>query len=403
MNSYDTKLLRTTLDQTRKAISEAHHRITILEADYSDVVPMEDYTVVKIEVERLQERNSKTSETFDTLSSQVDGLRNEIENLMSDCVKLNEIMNDLKLRPTPRPSWEKLGEHFTRVVEKENVEDEWNEIYIGHSSNEITQKMVEKLTGKRVYDLNVGHSEELTPEDYITPLGNDQNIPKYLRYNYYVLNRHYSVREAISFTHDIWNARMELLEIYRKVKEAQDEEANGSYGYGIVNTTTTTDKKAPTEQLPDELPIILPFPDYVLHFFKERIHLLHLRMEWIYNIIETCKLHPEELKLYQFLGTLESRFDEAAYHLYRAHVELIKIQLTKKSDEVGTSGALMIDLFKEVLKANFVNKTEEQLDALCEAASKQTGNYTTTVPIKFLSFFVQTEDGLGNYIVELVH
>ena len=105
----------------------------------------------------------------------------------------------------------------------------------------------------------------------------------------------YSVKHSlIIFYKIIHQTRIEELELLRRWNESKEEDS-GSYGAA-----------SSALGVPDEKPNIVAFPDFVADYFEARYHLVALRMEWTYNIMEACKqLGGIDPRLVQFQHMLQ--------------------------------------------------------------------------------------------------
>jgi hypothetical protein len=250
----------------------------VLEADYADVIPRHEFESLQLKMGELEEEHQSRNETYEVLSSQVQGLRDLIEVLTGERNKLADVVKDLRTKATPRPSWEKIADHIDGGLPR------WESIYQGKPSAEIVTRLIEELTGKRLSG----------PPDYLPGLGAGPAVPRYLRYENRVRHRQLSRRDVAVVIQDIYTSRTEELETLRRWTEAKEEEASGSYG------------SAGLGEVPEEKPNILPFPDFVAVYFETHYHIVPLRMEWTYNIVDACKtLGGIDPRLTQFLAILQ--------------------------------------------------------------------------------------------------
>ena len=66
-------------------------------------------------------------------------------------------------------------------------------------------------------------------------------------------------------------------------------------------------------------------------------------------------------------------------------------------------GSLPASEFPGAMRESFPQKTEDEIKALVQAASKQTGAVADWFLMKYVSFFVMTDEGLvGDFIEEVV-
>lgn len=349
-------------------------RLTVLEADYADVIPRHEFEELQTSMKRLEGEYAENIKAYERLSADVSSLKAAIEVLTGDRNNLQDILSDMRTKATPRPSWEKVAEHIEGGLPK------WKSIYQGKSSADIVPILVQELTGKKL----------IGPPEYIQPLGTSSEVPKYLRHNTAVRRRDFSRRDVIVVLNDIWQTRAEILDELRRYNEAKEEEANGGYG----NT--------PIGDVPESMPVILPFEDYVLHYFETRFHLTTMRMEWIYNILESCnRLGPLEPKMKQFVSILQGKTNEGVYHLLREQIAKLRNTVIAKSEETNQpAGSIQFGHFIQAIRENFKEKTEDEIQRLIKSASKQTGVHADFSIVKYIAFFAMTDEGLIGLFVD---
>ena len=267
-------------------------RLTILEADYSDVIPKAEFQLLEGQMKEAQDRYKGVKDDYDHLSSQVQNLRDQIDSLIADRDDLQELVQSLQFKATPRPSWSKIAEFVEGGITR------WQEIYQGKSSKQIVDQVVEVLTGKKVGQ----------PPGFIQPLGTAESVPLYLRYDQPVRQRNFTRRDCAVLIHDIQQTRMEHLEVVRKIRESQDDD------YAA----------------PEHLPTILPFLEFVTNYFKERLPWANLRAEYCYNLRDGCRQFSDH-SLKTFLGMLEGRIDECVIHQLRNDIAKVRNVLIEKS------------------------------------------------------------------------
>jgi len=187
----DPMMLRFALETTRKNLSDAMHRLLVLEADYADVIPRHEYENLQATMTELEEEHKTTNDTFEILSSQVQGLRDQIESLTAERNTANEIVKALRHKATPRPSWERIADHIEGGLPR------WESIYTGKATGEIVTRMAEELSGKRLTG----------PPVYLTPLGIGPTVPRYLAYENRVRARGFSRRDVAVIIQDIYQVK----------------------------------------------------------------------------------------------------------------------------------------------------------------------------------------------------
>jgi hypothetical protein len=343
-------------------------RLTILEADYSDVIPKKEHEALRQVVDEATKLYNVDNDEFETISSQVQNLKDQVDSLIADRDDLHELVSDLKFKATPRPSWSKIAEYVEGGMSR------WQEIYEGKSSKQIVDQVVEVLTGKKVKG----------PPEWIEPAGTKDSVPPYLRYGERVRNRNFTRREAAILIHDIQQTRIEQLEVVKKARENQSED-----DYGAKD---------------DSLPNILPFPDFFRSYLEERFPWANIRAEYTYNLIDACKRLASDSTLNTFLGILERQMDESLIHGLRSDIGRVRNILLEKSKEGGhPMGSILTSEFPGAMREAFPQKTEEEIARLAKAAAKQTGAIADWFQMKYVSFFVMTDEGLvGDFIDEVM-
>ncbi|CAG7837386.1 unnamed protein product [Allacma fusca] len=325
----DAMAIRNVLENTRTKLSEVQKRLTILEADYSDVIPKKDHESLKETLDEATKLYNVDNDEFETISSQVQNLKDQVDSLIADRDDLQELLADLKFKATPRPSWSKIAEYVEGGMSR------WQEIYQGKTSKEIVDQVVEVLTGKKVKG---------SPE-WIEPEGTKDSVPAYLRYEDKIRHRNFTRREAAILVHDIQQTRIEQLETIKKARENQSED---DYGTKDENT-----------------PDVLPFPDYFRSYLEERFTWPNIRAEYTYNLIDACKRLSSDSTLCTFLGILEGRMDECLIHGLRSDVGRIRNILMAKSTEGGQPmGSILTSEFPAAMREAFPQKTDEEIGLL---------------------------------------
>ncbi|ODN04028.1 Translin-associated factor X-interacting protein 1 [Orchesella cincta] len=372
-NQADPKEIRQMLLAVRRQLKKAHKKIVIYEADYADTVPKSEFEVPQKKFGIISKKNQALQETCNSLKTERQRLKQAIAALKSDIYETSGLVKDLRRKPTPRPSWTKISNEWPEGQPK------FMQIREGNSTREVINKVVEKLTGKPVGEVSV----------YMKPLGRGDHVPPYLRYDKPLLDRSFTAVEAGMFVKDIWQKRVEIVKLYRIIKQARRDEEEGIASY--------------PEDLQYEYPVVGTFPEYVTEYFEKRCYLEQIRMEWVYNLIDACRRHSTDLKLVQFKGTLDGFIDESIYHLF--HMELDKLRdvmYAKANESYEHKGYVQWpDLIKNIYRL-YPAKTEEEI-AVINQMGTSLGVRGTWAVVRIQLLFEADDNGKESDFVELLY
>lgn len=253
----------------------------------------------------------------------------ELETKLDD--ELNGVktnLTELRITVTPRPSWEQLGEFIQGGVPK------WERLIQGKSTKDTADKLVSELRARRGGD------------KFIQPLGIEPNILKCLRHTRKVPDRNLNPRDVALMIED-------MMAVRKKALIANMGSSNDDYDYGQ-----------------DENPAKKSFPDYVAFYFEERYDNQDIRMEWTYNIVESCKRFTLDYRLSLFLDMLQGRVDEGVYTIIRNELYRIRNTLLQKSVDEGSKGTIASNQYVDILESVFPRKPEADVQTIVRVSNK---------------------------------
>ncbi len=350
-------------------------RIVIFEADYADTVPKAEFEVPQKKYNIITKKNQALTEACNVLKTERTMRKQAIAALKSEIYETSGLVKDLKRKPTPRPSWTKISNEWP------GGQGKFEQIKEGHSTREVLNKVVEEMTGKKVGEIT----------EYLQPKGTSDKIPIYLRYDKPMMNRNFTSGESILLIKDIWRKRVDVVSLYRKIKQARKDEEDGNAAF--------------PEDIPYEFPLVGTFAEYVTEYFKKRCHLEQIRMEWIYNLMETCAKYTWEGKLVQFKGVLDGNVDESVYHLFHMDLEKIRDFMYARSNDFNNQNKGYLewtDVMKHVSQL-CPGKPEEQINAINNLGSMSFGVRGTWAVVRVQSLFDPDDDGKESDFVEVLN
>lgn len=306
-------------------------RISMYQTKYQYVVPRHEHEEMKRSI--IDEKMVSKE-----LAGEKGALENELENLKDTEEKLNLELSEVKTQlielrttVTPRPSWEQLGEFVQGGVPK------WIKMIHGKSTKDTAEKLVSELRGRR-------GGEKVLP-----PLGMESNVLRCLRHAQKVADRNLHSRDAALLIHDIWLTREKVL------LENMNAQPTDEYDYGATK----------------ENPATKSFADFVAIYFEDNYEDVDYRMEWTYNLVESCKRFSLDYRLTMFLNVLQGQCDENLYFSTRNELFRVRNSFLERSlYEDMPEGILSSNQYVEALEVVFPKKDEPDIQALVRVTNK---------------------------------
>ena len=351
-----------------------------LEEEHKDEVPRHLFEEMKRNLEDLEENHVKLKEKTEETMSQVQGIKDQIEKLTTERDNLRSTAGELRVKITPRPSWEKVGEFVEGGVPK------WKQIYEGKTSLEISNKVIEELNAKKT----------ASPPEYLSAWGDDPEVPRCLRHDTRVRDKRLTRRDAEVIINDIWKSRIEQLENIGKMRE---EASTTTIPAATAVQPLSFDDEF--DAVNDGVPSIIDFAEYVAQYFEERFPNLKIRMEWTYNLVDACKRLTMNQKLAQFLGVLMGKIEEGCYHMLRAELDRFHRLLRNRTNELGTpEGQMTLGEFRGLIEMAYPFKNEAEVRSLIRVTSKQTKAHAEWTLLNYEQLFAQTDEGFEGEFVD---
>lgn len=99
-----------------------------------------------------------------------------------------------------RPEWDRCADFVEGGAEK------WQELTDGRTSDEIVDVLVAQLTGKSL--------EDVQQAEYFEGQGTGDEVPKYLKFEGQVRNRHLGKKETLQLIDEVWEARSQQKQVW---------------------------------------------------------------------------------------------------------------------------------------------------------------------------------------------
>jgi hypothetical protein len=327
---------------------------------------------MELDLETLKEDHEKLKNRKEDMASQVQGIKNQIDKLTGERDDLKKQATELRIKITPRPSWEKVGEFVEGGVPK------WKAIYEGKTSAEISNKVIEELNAKKT----------AAPPEYLTALGDDLEIPRCLRHDTRVRDRRLGRRDAEVIVNEIWKSRTQQLE---NISTMQESTSKASVAVVVDDF----------DGFNDEVPPLTDFPDYVAEYFEEKFPNVARRMEWTYNLVDACKRLTMNEKLTQFQGALMGKTDENCYHMLRHELTRFRQFLHLRSVELGAGqGKMTLGDFRQLLEATYPTKSDSEIKSLLRVTSKQLKAHAEWTTLNYEDLFLETDEGFESDFID---
>ncbi|XP_076469854.1 translin-associated factor X-interacting protein 1-like [Babylonia areolata] len=319
----DPVMLKIALKKARDDEKAASVRLAEMVANYGDVIPRRDFEALEKKYKELEEQSEITQGDFRKLQAEHNALL-EVQNQVTgqrDQFYL-ELAN-LKRSSTPRPDWEKCGDHVNGGAEH------WKEVSEGKSSNELVDVLIQEISA------GAGGSEYGGAE-YFDGQGTDETVPVYLRFDGPVRNRRLGKRDTLLMIQDVWR-----------------------------------EKSAADSEKPDD-EVRTKMGDFLHTYLQRRFPTPQMVAEWAYNLDDACQRYAaQDDAINLFWNVLVEEADEEIYHEQLRMMHTLLTELTKADVEQGNLGKLDRELFRSTLASALLSIDDEALAAVVQAAETE--------------------------------
>ncbi|CAH1779147.1 unnamed protein product [Owenia fusiformis] len=346
----DPVMLKIALKQAREDEKEATARLNEMTANYGDVIPRRDYEALENQTKNLNEKYSTSLGDFDKLKAEHDALLDVHKQVVEQRDQFYIECETLRRTATPRPEWEKAGDHVTGGLAR------WQEISEGKTSNELVDLLIEEVQGA---------GDSASGAEYFDGQGVDENVPKYLRFEGQVRNRRLGKRDTALLIRDIW-----------REKASHDAEK--------------TDGKR--EKM----------DDFMYIYLQRRFALEQMIIEWGYNLLDSCERFAEaDPNIGLFYKVLVGKGDEAIFHRDLRNMAKLLKHLTQADADKGNTGTLTKEDFKIALQQYYPEKDEEKINKLIEQAEIELEAKDEEV-LEYRNMFMEDDEGnMGEFLTEV--
>ncbi|CAL8100845.1 unnamed protein product [Orchesella dallaii] len=316
-----------------KDLEDAERKLALYQTKYQHVVPRQEHESMKRSIKDEKVLAKSLADERTSLEDDLSNLVEMEEKLTDELQEIKTQLTELRILVTPRPSYETLGEFIQGGLPK------WEKMIQGKSTKEVTEKLFSELRSRRGGD------------KFLQPLGIENTVSRCLRYGNKVPDRYLHSRDAALLINHIWTSR----------KAALEENFNAP----------PKDENDFDFDKPDDNLATKSFADFVAIYFENMYPDIDKRMDWTYNLVESCKRFSLDYRLTLFLNILQGKADENVY--YTTRTELFRVRntfLQKSADENMSKGMLTSNQFVEVLETTFPNKHEQDVQAIVRVTNK---------------------------------
>lgn len=349
----DPVMLRIALKKAREDEASATRRLNEMVANYGDVIPRRDY-------EQLQKHYEIIEEKLETLSNDFKKLHAEHNTLLDVHKQILQQRDDyyieaetLRRSATPRPNWNRCAAHVAGGVEH------WKKATEGKTSDQIVDVLLGEIQGAG------DEGRDTIQAEYFDGLGTGDDVPKYLRYEGKVRNRHVSKRDCLVYIHDIW-----------RKKGLRDAESTDGRRYKMS--------------------------DFMYDYLRQTFGLEEMAIEWAYNLQQSIqRFSNTDDRIQLFWNVLRGTADEELHHGFLERVSLLLSALAKA--DVEQTGMISKEDFTAVLTgfSLFRVKESEAILSLVQAAENELG-CKEEEPMSYQNLFMQDSEGqTGPFLEEL--
>ncbi|XP_028905578.1 translin-associated factor X-interacting protein 1 isoform X2 [Ornithorhynchus anatinus] len=325
----DQVKLKMALKMARRDLTQAQMEMTLLRANFGDVVPRKIF-------EQLEKNHNVLLEEMEMLKHFSEGLRKDYNTLHQqhrDTVKERDQLilevQELRRSHTPRPNWSKCPEVVAGGM------DRWQTLIRGKNSDQLVDVLLEEIGERWLRD------QEVFPG-----LGQSDEVPVYLRHDSAVKNKNLSKKEVVDIIKDIWKTR------------GEEEECQEN------------------------------LPEYFLRYIKEHYEETSA-MEWTYSIYETIRIFRCNEVMRQFYDILTRKVDESTFLGQNQIVAELLNELAKK--DIHNGGLFSIEQFSTILKRTFPLKKKDQIMELMQTTDCPLDDSSN--PVQYRVLFREDEEG----------
>ncbi|KAL5022681.1 hypothetical protein ScPMuIL_001836 [Solemya velum] len=337
----DPVTLKIALKKAREGEKEASLQLNNMIANYVDLIPRREYELLEAKHKQMAESSELLQDQFEKLNEDFDVLKRENEALLEQRDKYYKESETLRRSSTPRPDWDRCADHINGGMVR------WKDISSGKTSNELVEVLLAEIAAGGVVDTSGA--------EFFDAQGTGPSVPKYLRYEGNVRNRHLGKRDCLLLIRDIW-----------REKAAHDaEKADG-----------VRDSMA----------------DFLHSYLQRRFSLEQMVVEWGYNLHDACQRYSHDDQIGLFWGVLEEEIDEEVYHNSLQVITKLLNQLTKVDMDHGNQGKLAKEEFQVVLESYLTGVDADSLTAMVKAAELELETKDTE-ELDYKTLFLEDDEG----------
>ncbi|CAG0898990.1 unnamed protein product [Darwinula stevensoni] len=363
-------------------LEKCSRQLSILQTDYNQVIPLREFQELEASHLLVVQEKARLRRDLDLAKTELATALQECEVLKRENATLSVANRSLSRYGTPRPDWEKSHHSSLSCMEclESSQVEEWKKQGQKRSSREKLLILLRLVCSTR--------KPEIGPPQFFQGKGTGPGVPRYLRFEGLVRNRHLAPRDACLLIQDIWKGKCEL-------------------------------KESPYKRIPLET--------YLGSYFEERYPKKFIRMEWSYNLIDACQRFPHDDVIGLFWGILCGKYDEEIYHSQRKIVQRLKKSLKEAAKQVRVPPRLItfpcsggekleatectlqtggeevsIQAFIQVLRDEYPAISLKDLRELLDEAKCELKLHSTAKTIPFLPLVTLTDEGKAGGFLALL-
>ena len=357
-NNEDPVTLKIALTRAREDEMAATKRLNDIVANYGDVIPRRDFEALQKQYQQLESKVEEMKGDYQKLRGEHDTLLATYKQVLQERDDYYYEYESLRNKAlTPRPEWEKCADHIEGGITR------WNQLSDGKKSNDLVDVVLEELSG--------GGGKGGRPSQYFDGRGNGEEVPKYLRYEGQVKNRHLAKRDCLLMVRDIWKEKNAL--------DAENQEGKRE-----------------------------PLADFVHTYLQRRFASEPLVIEWGYNLHDACQRYAHDERINTFFKILNSEADEEIQHAPLQIIAKLLHHLSVLDAETGNTGVIHKDDFRQSLQEffsgkayHFLGKDEESILRLVRIAETEL-DARVEDKLEYRDLFLEDDEGqTGPFLEEI--
>ena len=320
-------------------------RIEEIDYDILDTVDRNDYDKLSKNVSALSNLHENLIGSLKRLENEISQSKDEYNQVIKECEKIQFNFEKIKRSSTPRPSWKNVG------TITDGGEERWEKISCNKSSAELVNVILNEFLGTYKSDDLISVNLNNLPPKIPSPKYFFVSFNSLENKLVAVKNRRLNRQELTSCIKEVWDAKL----------------ANNA-------------EKESNEKM----------SSYVFKYFKNKFHSNELALEWTVNLKEACMRFSKNESACFLLDVLNSNIDEAFTYTFYSLLKNLKTNFRN----IIKSG-ITYDQAKMALIKTFPLKNLDQIKNLMHSLSGEFKEGKINVE----SFFHEAKDGkLGSFL-----